>query len=418
MKLLSQRSRINYQLEDKFDITAFLCMLLLFTIGLMAIYSSTIHHPTAGGNFQKQLLWGIASLIVFFVTCFLHPRTFSFLALPSYILSILLLVAVFAVGKKVYGARSWLDLGFVGFQPSEFAKIATILLLSKYLSMEKTDINSVKDLIIALAIGFFPVALILLEPDMGTSIVFAAIILALLYWKGIDLFYLFVVLSPGISIFASMFGYYVLGAVLLLIIAGLFFFKKNLFFSASIFVTNLASGFFFDALYRALSPHQQKRLTTFIDPNADPLGSGYNAIQAKVAIGSGGLFGKGFLAGNQTQLRFIPEQWTDFIYCVIGEEFGFIGSVFTITLFLVLFLRILKTASMVREKSEFNSLVVIGVLCLLFVHFAINIGMDLGVMPVIGLPLPFLSYGGSSLMVNMFLMGIVANIYRNRKQYA
>lgn len=417
MKLLSQRSRINYQLEDKFDLVIFLCAIALMSLGLMAIYSSTIHHPTASGNFQKQLFWGIGAIAIFFITYFLHPRTFSFVALPSYLVSLLLLMAVFVVGKKVYGARSWLDLGPVGFQPSEFAKVATILLMSVFLSRERTNINSVKDVAIALAIGFVPVALILMEPDMGTSIVFALIILSLLYWKGIDLFVLFVVLSPGVSVFASMFGIYVFIAVMVLIIVALFFFKKNLFFSASVFVTNLAAGFFFDFLYKALSPHQQRRIATFIDPNADPLGSGYNAIQAKVAIGSGGLFGKGFLAGNQTQLRFIPEQWTDFIYCVIGEELGFLGSLLTITIFLVLFLRLLKIAAMVREKSEFSSLVVIGVLSLLFVHFSINIGMDIGVMPVIGLPLPLMSYGGSSLVVNMFLLGVVANIYKNRKQY-
>ena len=148
---------------------------------------------------------------------------------------------------------------------------------------------------------------------------------------------------------------------------------------------------------------------------SDPLGSGYNSIQAKVAIGSGGLFGKGFLNGNQTQLNFIPEQWTDFIYCVIGEEFGFIGTVITLILFLWIFLKILKIAT--TTKNEFLSLTIIGILSLFFIHFMINIGMAIGIMPVIGITLPLVSYGGSSLLVNMALLGIVANVYRTRKNY-
>ena len=178
---------------------------------------------------------------------------------------------------------------------------------------------------------------------------------------------------------------------------------------------NIGAGFFADYVYKALSPHQQRRIQSFIDPSADPLGAGYNAIQARVAIGSGGLFGKGFLHGNQTQLQFIPEQWTDFIYCVIGEEFGFIGAVVVMFLFLIIFLRILRIASL--SKDEFLSLTVMGILAVFVIHFAINIGMTIGIMPVIGIPLPFVSYGGSSLLVNMFMLGIVGNIYRTRKNY-
>jgi rod shape determining protein RodA len=176
---------------------------------------------------------------------------------------------------------------------------------------------------------------------------------------------------------------------------------------------NLGASFFFEYGFRLLKPHQQKRIETFINPYADPLGAGYNALQAKLAIGSGGILGKGFMQGNQTQLRFIPEQWTDFIYCVIGEEFGFVGSIIVLLLFLMVFLRLLHFASI--SKDKFGSLVIIGTLTLYFSHFAINIGMNLGITPVIGIPLPFLSYGGSSLLVNMILAGIVMNIYKNRK---
>jgi rod shape determining protein RodA len=300
-------------------------------------------------------------------------------------------------------------------QPSEFAKIGLILFLAYWISRKQTDINSVKDLAIILAAGLAPIFLILLQPDMGTAIVFGLITLFMIFWGGISLFGLFVVLSPGFVTFASLFGTIPLIFTLVVVLALLIYFKKDLFISATVLVINIAAGFFFDYLYRILQPHQQKRIETFLDPNSDPLGAGYNALQAKVAIGSGGLVGKGFMEGNQTQLRFIPEQWTDFIYCVVGEEFGFIGSIIVIALFLVIFLRLVKLTSLARDK--FSSLVVVGILVFLFIHFGINIGMNVGITPVIGLPLPFLSYGGSSLIVNMTLIGIALNIYKNRIQY-
>jgi rod shape determining protein RodA len=212
-----------------------------------------------------------------------------------------------------------------------------------------------------------------------------------------------------------LFGTFPFIVSLVFIAGGIFFFKKDIFVGLSVFGLNLGAGFFTDYVYNALSPHQQKRIMSFMDPSADPLGAGYNAMQAKLAIGSGGFFGKGFLSGNQTQLQFIPEQWTDFIYCVIGEEFGFVGSALVIVLFLILFLRLFRIA--IHAKDEFLSLVLFGIMSIYFMHFLINIGMDIGIMPVIGIPLPFVSYGGSSLMVNMIMIGIAANIYRTRKNY-
>jgi rod shape determining protein RodA len=319
------------------------------------------------------------------------------------------------IGKKISGSRSWISIGFLGFQPSELAKITTIFAMALFLSKSNINIDSFKDLLFTLSIGLFPVMLILLEPDMGTALVFVGMIITIIFWKGISSFGLFVVLSPVFVAMASLFGMAYFLASLALIVVVLFTFKKNIFFSGSIFALNLAAGFFTDYVYKALSPHQQKRILAFIDPMSDPLGSGYNSIQAKVAIGSGGLTGKGFLSGHQTQLQFIPEQWTDFAYCVIGEEFGFIGSIIILGLFFYLFTRILKIAY--SSKDEFLSLVAIGILSVYFVHFIVNLGMVVGIMPVIGIPLPFVSYGGSSLLVNMFMLGIVANIYRTRKNY-
>jgi rod shape determining protein RodA len=408
--------QIDYNLKDKFDFGLIFPVILLFILGLSAIYSSTYNNAIAQGNFQKQIIWGIIALIVFFTTYSVPTNTFRQITFPSYFIAIFLLIVVLLIGERISGAKSWLAFSSFGFQPSEFAKLATILMLSKYLSRQDTDIDSFKHLLYTLAIGFIPVILILLEPDMGTAFVFIAMILTLLFWKGISTFAMFVVLSPGFVALSSVFGSFYFFGALLFVLAMLFVFRKDIFFSGSIFAFNLASGFFADYVFNALSPHQQKRIQAFIDPMTDPLGSGYNTIQAKVAIGSGGLLGKGFLEGNQTQLQFIPEQWTDFIYCVIGEEFGFIGAIITIALFTFLFLRILKIAS--GSKDEFLSLVSIGILSVYFAHFIINIGMVVGIMPVIGLPLPFISYGGSSLVVNMLMLGILANIYRTRKNYA
>jgi rod shape determining protein RodA len=407
--------RIDYKLEDKFDLGLFLSFLILFCIGVVAIYSSTLHNIAANGNFEKQIFWGLTGLFVFFIVYYLPTTAFRRIAVPSYLVSLFFLVIVLLIGRKIYGQRSWFGFGSFGFQPAEFAKIGTILGLAYYMSRKNINIETFKDIFISLCIGLLPVALIFLEPDMGTSFVFFGLILIMLFWKGVSLFGLFIVLSPGIVALSSLFGTLYFVFTLLLVVTALIFFKKDLFFSGAILALNLGAGFFTDYMFTAISPHQQKRILTFIDPGSDPLGSGYNAIQAKVAIGSGGFFGKGFLSGNQTQLQYIPEQWTDFVYCVVGEEFGFIGSFIVLVLFLYIFLRIIKIASL--TKDEFISLTLIGILSVYFIHFVINIGMVIGLIPVIGIPLPFVSYGGSSLLVNMFMLGIVANIYRTRKNY-
>jgi len=408
--------RIDYHIKDKFDFGLLLPVVVLFIAGLAAIYSSTVNNLAAQGNFQKQLVWGAFALIIFFVTYSLPTKLFKVAAVPGYLISLLFLIVVLVIGKKISGSRSWISIGILGFQPSELAKITTILAMALFLAKSNLNIDTFKDLLFTLAIGLSPVMLILLEPDMGTSLVFLGMIITLIFWKGISSFGLFVVLAPVFVALASLFGMAYFLASLVLIVIVLFIFKKNIFFSGSIFALNLAAGFFTDYVYKALSPHQQKRILAFIDPMTDPLGSGYNSIQAKVAIGSGGLTGKGFLSGHQTQLQFIPEQWTDFVYCVIGEEFGFIGSIIVLGLFFYLFTRILKIAY--SSKDEFLSLVAIGILSVYFVHFIVNLGMVVGIMPVIGIPLPFVSYGGSSLLVNMFMLGIVANIYRTRKNYS
>lgn len=408
--------KIDSEIESKFDLIVVISVVILLAIGITAIYSATYNHPTAKGNFDKQLFFAAVSIFVLLFVYLLPARTFRILAIPSYVFSLLLLVAVLFIGNTISGAKSWFSIGSIGFQPAEFAKIGLIFFLSYWLSDSRRDVNNLKDLTQTIFIGIVPIILILLEPDLGTAIVYGIISLVMIFWSGLNLFGLFVVLSPGVILFASLFGTIPFIVALTLVLVALFYFKQNLFISGSVFVVNLASGFIFDFILKFLKPHQVKRLQTFIDPNSDPLGAGYNALQAKVAMGSGGLWGKGFLEGNQTQLRFIPEQWTDFIYSVIGEEFGFIGSIFVLIVFLVFFMRLLELSSLAGDK--FGKLTIMGILTFFFVHFTINIGMNLGITPVIGLPLPFISYGGSSLITNMFLVGVVLNIYRNRKHHA
>ncbi|MDP2301571.1 MAG: rod shape-determining protein RodA [Ignavibacteria bacterium] len=407
--------RIDYKLNDKFDFTLFFTAIALVVIGLFAIYSSTVSNPLGKGNIEKQLFALGVGIVVFFVVYLLPTKFFRMITIPSYLFSIFLLVVVLIIGKSAGGAKSWIVFAGFSFQPSELAKLSTVMMLSHFLSKQNIDLENLKDIFIVLCLGLLPVALIMLEPDLGSSFVFFGMILILLFWSGISLFGMFVVLAPAFVSIASIFGFYYMLISILFVIALLIYFKKDIFLSGSILGFNIASGFFVDYVYDILSPHQQKRIQSFIDPMADPLGSGYNAIQAKVAIGSGGLWGKGFLSGNQTQLQFIPEQWTDFIYCVIGEEFGFVGSIIVLALFLFLFVRILRIASMAKEN--FLSMIIVGILSVYFIHFLINIGMAIGLMPVIGIPLPFISYGGSSLLVNMAMLGIVLNIYRTRKNY-
>ncbi len=407
--------RVDYNIRDKFNFEIFFSAIILISIGIIAIYSATINRTDVQANFERQVLWGCIAIIIFFITYSLPPNLFKSLSITTYLFSLLVLILVLFFGRKISGAKSWLFFGPIGFQPSEFAKIGTILALALFLSKKWVDVDSFKHIALYLIIGLIPVGLILLEPDVGTSLTFFAIILTMIFWKGISLFSLFVVLSPPFIAISSLFGInYFLGALALIAIA-LFLFKKDIFFSASIFAVNLGAGFFTDYVYNALSPHQQKRIQSFLDPMSDPLGAGYNTIQTKVAIGSGGFWGKGFLAGSQTGLQFIPQQWTDFIYSVIGEEFGFLGSIILLMVFLYLLTNILKIAY--HSKDEFFSLTAIGILTVYFVHLIINVGMTIGLLPVIGIPLPFVSYGGSSLVANMFMLGIIANIYRTRKYY-
>ncbi len=240
-------------------------------------------------------------------------------------------------------------------------------------------------------------------------------LLIILYWAGASNFLLLTLLAPGAAVIATLSGTTAFVIVLILTATVIFLLKENRLLSVFVFSLTVLMGMSVQFLFGRLAPHQQKRILIFLNPDADPLGAGYNVMQSKIAIGSGGLFGKGYLQGSQTQLNFLPAQWTDFIYCVPSEEFGFFGA-FTILLLLTLLMaRGVQIASLV--KNRYASIVAIGVVSAFAVHTVINIGMAMGIMPVIGVPLPFMSYGGSNMLTNMMMAGLLLNMYANRKEY-
>ena len=399
---------------NKLDVWLFGLMIGLILFGLLAIYSAS-NGVGAIDLFYKQLAWfGIGLILMAFIYYFDYRKIMEY-SYGLYIAGLFLLVLVLFFGTKVSGATSWVRLGPISIQPSEIAKVTTILALARYLSSDNTDITSPGNVFFAIAIAVIPAGLVMLQPDMGTTLTYLSFIFPVMIMAGFNVYYLLLMIIP---FFLTVIGFFNIYLLLLLTLACLLLLivsRKGFYFSQlAVSLSGLAGGLF-TLRFAAdiLQPHQMKRIQTFLDPMSDPQGAGYNALQAKIAIGSGGVFGKGFLEGTQTQLRFIPAQWTDFIFCVIGEEMGMIGSIVLLSLFLALFLRILWLVSVIKNK--FVELTLVGFVSLWLVHVMINVGMTIGLFPVIGVPLPFLSYGGSSLLGNMMMVALGLNFFRNKR---
>ena len=400
--------------EEHIDYRTALIALALVVMGLVSIYSAT-YDAHASDVSYKQLLFAGAGTVLVAVLIFLPFRFLQFISYPSYFLSILLLVSVLLLGKTVSGSTSWFNLGPFRLQPSEFAKITTVLALATYLARSDVNLQRFKDLMVAAGIVLLPVALIMMQPDTGTAMIYMGMFFPVLYWGGASKFTLLSVIAPGVAAVAALFGTTPFLIVVIVLGALLYLTKEHRIVAAVVFSVMVFVGISVQFIYDGLKPYQQKRIATFLDPNADPLGAGYNILQSKVAIGSGGLFGKGYLRGTQTQLNFIPEQWTDFIFCVPGEEFGFLGAATVLMLFMGLLAGGVKIASAV--KNRYGSYLAIGITSIFAVHVVMNVGMSLGLLPVVGVPLPFLSYGGSALLTNMAMVGILLNLHSNRKEY-
>ncbi len=405
------------EFNSGFDILLFLLTLAILAFGIVAIYSATYGNTGGTEYYMKQLIFAIAGVIMVIGISYIPPRYIAVTSYYMYGFGILLLIAVLLFGKTINGNKSWFYIGGFGIQPSEFAKLATLLAVSHFLNHgdEKKDVNNIKVLIKTALFIAVPAVLIKLQHDTGTMIVFLSMMIPILWASGLNTFFLFGIITPVLSVILGFLNPIFFYVGLLIVIIALIFFKRNLFASIAVFAINLAAGMSVQFLFSRLAQYQQDRINAVFNPELDPLRSGYNVIQSKVAIGSGGLYGKGYLQGSQTQLKFIPEQWTDFIFCMIGEEFGYIGAMILITLYVMLILKVFFNG--LNSKNSYMSLVTIGIGGLLLFHLSINIGMTIGVMPVIGIPLPMVSYGVSSLLSFLAMIGFALNTYRHRNTY-
>ncbi len=345
--------------------------LLLFAIGMVNLYSAS--GSRVEGNFvlapfyRRQLVWGMMGLLVMVLCMIPDYRRIERLAVPCYVVALVLLLLVPFIGKTVYGAKRWIDLGFMNLQPSELAKFAILMIGAKFLCRDDESLDW-KRLAQVLAMGAIPFALIARQPDLGSGLTVLILLGSMVLFHGVRWRVLRVCLI----------------AIPLLVPLGWF----------------------------SLHDYQRERIMTFLDPTLDPRGAGYHIIQSQIAIGSGEMFGKGFLAGSQSQLRFLPEKHTDFAIAVFGEEWGFVGCLVLISLFCLFLAFIYGT---VRDsKDRFGSMIAVGVFFYFFWQIVVNIGMVVGIMPVVGMPLPFISYGGTSLVVNCALVGVVLNISMRR----
>lgn len=394
-------------------LVVFLYLLLVF-FGWLSIFSAASDEDVVrifdlSQRFGKQILWIGMALVLAIVILIIDAKFFSAFSYIIYFSILLLLVAVLLFGKTVAGSKSWIEIGSVSIQPAEFAKFATALALAKYLSIININMDRLKTKLVSVLIILIPSLLILMQNDTGSALVYATFVLVL-YREGISgAFIVLGVVAAALFILTLLFGelWVAAGTVLFTVLVLLFLKKMRKRLRVVFAATVVSIVFVFSVNYayqNVLAPHQKKRINVMLGIEKDPHGAGYNVNQSKIAIGSGGLKGKGFRQGMLTRYHFVPEQTTDFIFCTVGEEWGFIGTSVVILLFVFLLVRLVFLAE--RQKSPFSRIYGYGVASVFFFHFAINIGMTIGLAPVVGIPLPFFSYGGSSLWAFTILLFI------------
>lgn len=377
--------------------------LLLSGIGILLLYSASQTALEQGSEgWQFQIVWLFLALVAYAVVGFLPMRFFEKLSWALYAWALLLLCVVLAL-PAIAGAHSWVRLGPMQFQPSEFAKVAVVLVVARWAASRETPPRDLTDLAIPAALVGVPAALTFVQPDLGTSIVFVAMLAALCFWAGAPLWLVFLLLSPLFSVLLAfslpLWSLYILGVATLLVLRNPS--RRTWVYVAA---SNLFMGTVALPLWNSLHGYQQKRLLVFLQPEIDPQGAGWNVLQSKVAIGSGGWIGKGFLQGTQKRLEFLPERTTDFIFSVLGEELGFLGVLVVFILFALLLFQGVRIAE--RNPDPFASTVAFGMVAMLASHLTINTAMTVGLMPITGLPLPFLSKGGSFLIVSFIAIGL------------
>lgn len=397
----------------------------LVTAGLVALYSTT-HGPAAEflpqsvrDNFVRQLLWAGLSLIVLIAVLMLPVRFFQSMAYFLYGITLVLLLLTLVVGREINGAKAWLYVGSIGFQPSELAKVSTVLAVARLLSVRQARIDTVRYALGAVGLILVPTLLIILQNDMGTALVFLALIPVMLFWSGLPMATVLLVISPAVAGYLGLVYWPAALAFAVLFTIGIYWHTREVYLGAlAMLFTGGTIAVVSFALAYVLKPYQLARVLSFTNPEAEVYRQtyGFHLVQSKAAIGSGGLFGKGFLQGTQTQGAYVPEQSTDFIFSVIGEEFGFVGAAFVLVLFGLLLGRLIQMGMACRHP--FGLMVAVGVAGLLLVHVFVNIGMTTGLLPVIGIPLPFLSYGGSSLLANTLMLAVVFNLHMRRDDFS
>lgn len=426
------------------DYMLLLCILFLTGIGIAFIYSSGFNSDgvNVSNEYIKQIIWlGVGLVLLVLVALFdyrrLNKYSFHFFA---FMLAVLIYTRFF--GRLVNGARSWIGIGDFGIQPSELTKISFILFLAKYLENSMNE-EPRKRFIHSLCIMGFPVGIILLQPDLGTASVFIPIFLFMCFMANIPVRYLMIVFLtgmftitftvlpvweteilhesvPAIHILTNLKLRMLVSVAFLGIttigVLGNLFFKKKYYYWITYFFGILSTSLFASVgAGKVLKPYQIARLIVFIDPYSDPKGSGWNIIQSQTAIGAGGLLGRGFLQGSQSHLRFLPQQSTDFIFSIFSEEMGFVGGIFMYAAFLCILLRILYVIK--QTTNNYSCYIASGILGMFFFHFIVNVGMVMGIMPITGIPLPFMSYGGSALITNMIALGLIMSINSRRLDF-
>ena len=401
-----------------------LLWLLLCIIGWFNIHAAVFDPEYPGlfsmnTNYGKQSIFIFSAIIIAVVMLIVDAKFYNSISPVFYAITVLLLIAVLIIGRNVGGNQAWIPIGSFRLQPSEFAKLATCLLLARYLSSHSNKTPNLKTLLLGAVIVLLPVALVLMQKDWGSALVFFSLIFVF-YREGYIGTRVLVIGGSAIFLFvmALLVNHWILIGIIFIICAFFAFavLKKRkhmvnigiVFLAASLYVFSVEYIF-----NNILQPRHRNRIDVVLGKIDDPRGEGYNLNQSMIAIGSGQLFGKGYLQGTQTKYNFVPEQSTDFIFCTIGEEWGFVGSMVVIAIYLTLLLRIVNIAE--RQRSSFARIYAYGVACILFFHFAINIGMTIGIVPIIGIPLPFVSYGGSSLWSFTVLLFIMLKFDSNRK---
>jgi rod shape determining protein RodA len=411
---------------QNFDYILFFSALLILGIGLLSIYSSTKTKTFSHGDFYKQIIFIFPALFA----CF-SVAAFDYYKLRSYVKYIFwgnigLLSFVLLAGHSAYGAQRWIGIGGIAIQPSELAKLALIVTLADMLS--KKVPQTMKELVPVFLRFIIPALLIFKQPDLGTALSLVAIVLGMLYGSGLNILLLFIILSPVLSAVLSLVNFPLWMIYLIIVVAGTVFyisqqktvtgkftFKMKYLVYGLVPLINLISGLLPALTWNyLLKDYQKNRINTFLNPETDPLGTGYHINQSQIAIGSGGMIGKGLFEGTQTQLNFIPFQHTDFIFCTIGEEFGFIGALTLLLIFLYIIWRGLNIAN--SASDDFGKYIAIGIVSMFIFHIFVNIGMVTGMLPAKGLPLPLMSYGGTFLVITMASIGLLESVAIRRKR--